>query len=123
MSRHEGSSSWGYGCSGQLGDIKTTLLKKKKRKEKTSVLVQTPTSKDSWAVAWVCVWNEDLASAHLGFKGRRIFFLVSKHPAWGSFVRHLLSHVLLKTDPKYSHKLSTSGTHTGWLLWEFVPSP
>ena len=30
-----------------------------------------------------CVWNEDLASAHLGFKGRRIFFLVSKTPRMG----------------------------------------
>lgn len=64
----------------------------------------------------VCAEYEDFTSAHLGFKGSRIFFLVSVHPAWVSFVHHLLSHHFLHTDLKHSHETSASDAHTAWLL-------
>lgn len=43
----------------------------------------------------VSVWKEHLASAHLGFEGKKMFFSVSKHPERGLFVCYPLYHLLL----------------------------
>ena len=89
--------------------LRLRLLRSTRLRVRETPREDTETSEDPWAVAWWCVVSEDLTSAHLGFKGTRIFFLVSKQLPCAAFVRYLWFHLLLHADPEDSHRASTSG--------------